>query len=83
MTDAPSPVSASPVERAAAFQDAELQALYAALPVGVAFLGLDLRYQRVNETLARLNGRSVEAHVGASLEEILGEHAPALRAALE
>jgi serine phosphatase RsbU (regulator of sigma subunit) len=83
MTDAPSPVSRSPAERAVAFQDAELQALYAALPVGVAFLGLDLRYQRVNETLARLNGRSVEAHVGASLEEVLGEHAPALRAALE
>ena len=70
-------------EGAGTSQDAELHALYAALPVGVAFLGLDLRYQRVNETLARLNGRSVEAHVGASLEEVLGEHAPALRAALE
>ena len=41
-----------------AFVDAELRALYSALPVGVAFLGPDLRYQRVNETLARLNGRS-------------------------
>ena len=63
--------------------DAELRALYSALPVGVAFLGPDLRYQRVNETLARLNGRSVEAHVGATLEAILGEHAPALRSAME
>src|SRR3954469_14936787 len=63
--------------------DAELRALYSALPVGVAFLGPDLRYQRVNETLARLNGRSAEEHVGASLEEVLGEHAPALRAALQ
>src|SRR5215210_1644872 len=81
MTDAPQHAPAS--EGTGTSQDAELQALYAALPVGVAFLGLDLRYQRVNETLAQLNGRSVDAHVGASLEEVLGEHAPALRAALE
>ena len=65
-----------------AFVDAELRALYSALPVGVAFLSPDLRYQRVNETLARMNGRPVDAHLGASLEEILGEHAPMLRAAL-
>jgi serine phosphatase RsbU (regulator of sigma subunit) len=55
--------------------DAELRALYAALPVGVAFLSPELRYLRVNETLARLNGRSVEEHIGASIEEILGEAA--------
>src|SRR4051794_36991731 len=42
-----------------AFVDAELRALYAALPVGVAFMDPELRYQRVNETLARMNGRSV------------------------
>ncbi|MDA0184022.1 SpoIIE family protein phosphatase [Solirubrobacter phytolaccae] len=66
-----------------AFVDAELQALYAALPVGVAFLSPDLRYQRVNETLARLNGRPVGAHVGASLEDVVGKHAPALRTELE
>src|SRR5207244_196163 len=52
-----------------AFADAELRALYSALPVGVALLSPDLRYQRVNETLARLNGRAVSEHVGASLEE--------------
>ena len=63
--------------------DAELRALYAASPVGVAFLDKDLRYRRVNDTLARMNGRSVEDHMGASLEEILGESAPALREALQ
>ena len=84
MTDAASSASAGPTpEPRSALVNAELQALYSALPVGVAFLGPDLRYHRVNETLARLNGRSVDAHVGASLEEILGEHAPALREALE
>ena len=63
--------------------DAELRALYSALPVGVAFLRPDLRYHRVNETLARLNGRSVEAHVGVSLEEVLGDNAPAVREVLQ
>ena len=84
MTDAASSASAGPTpEPRGALVNAELQALYSALPVGVAFLGPDLRYQRVNETLARLNGRSVDAHVGASLEDVLGEHAPALREALQ
>ena len=69
--------------RRSALFDAELQALYAALPVGVAFLNQDLRYQRVNETLAALNGRSVDAHAGASLEEILGAPAAELRPALQ
>lgn len=33
--------------------DAELRALYSALPGGVALLVPDLRHQRVNETLAQ------------------------------
>jgi serine phosphatase RsbU (regulator of sigma subunit) len=65
------------------FIDAELRALYGALPVGVAFLSRDLRYQRVNSTLAAMNGHSVEDHLGASLEEILGEHAKLARGPLE
>jgi serine phosphatase RsbU (regulator of sigma subunit) len=83
MSDVPPSAPTTAAEHGTAIVDAELQALYSALPVGVAFLGPDLRYQRVNETLARLNGRSVQAHVGATLEEVLGEHAPALRAALQ
>jgi serine phosphatase RsbU (regulator of sigma subunit)/PAS domain-containing protein len=69
--------------RGARFVDAELRALYSALPVGVAFLSPELRYLRVNETLARLNGRPVEEHLGASLEDILGEAAGLVRPALE
>lgn len=62
-----------------ASMDAELRALYAALPVGVAFLSPELRYLRVNENIAQLNGRPADAHVGASLDEMLGPHAPVLR----
>jgi PAS domain S-box-containing protein len=65
------------------FIDAELRALYGALPVGVAFLSPDLRYQRVNETLARMNGRPVEDHLGASIDEILGERAELARQPLQ
>jgi PAS domain S-box-containing protein len=61
--------------RASESVDAQLRAVYTALPMGVAFLTPDLRYQRVNEALARMNGRSVEAHIGATLEEVLGEPA--------
>jgi PAS domain-containing protein len=86
MTDARPPAPAAGPRsnaRGSAFVDAELRALYAALPVGVAFLSPELRYERVNETLARLNGRSVEAHIGASLEDVVGKHAPLLREALQ
>ena len=73
--------------RRSAFVDAELHALYSALPVGVAFLSPELRYRRVNETLARMNERSIEEHIGHSLEEVLGSHAdeltPALRRVLD
>ena len=62
--------------------DAELRALYAALPVGVAFLTPDLRYHRVNETLARMNGRPAAAHAGATLAEVLGPDAAGLERAL-
>jgi pseudouridine synthase len=71
-------VRAEEARRRSAFVDAELGALYSALPVGVAFLDPDLRYPRVNETLAGLNGRTVAAHVGASLRDVLGEAAAGL-----
>jgi hypothetical protein len=55
--------------------DAQLRAIYSALPVGVAFVTPDLRYERVNTALARMNGRPVEAHLGRTVSEVLGEQA--------
>jgi len=40
-------------------------------PTGIALFGADLRFVRVNDALAALNGLSPEAHVGRSLGEIL------------
>src|ERR1700734_3496952 len=33
-------------------------------PIGFAFFGPDLRFRRINETLAGLDGLDLEAHVG-------------------
>ena len=53
-----------------------LDTLLNSAPVGFAFLDHDLRYQRVNNTLAAINGLSAEALLGKTVPEAL----PALAA---
>jgi PAS domain S-box-containing protein len=55
-----------------------LDALLSSAPVGVGFWDRDLRYVRVNEKLAELNGIPAEDHVGKSLREVTSELAPRL-----
>jgi PAS domain S-box-containing protein len=50
---------------------AELEAVYAGAPVGLAVLDRELRYVRVNAQLAALNGRTPEAHVGRTPGEVM------------
>ncbi len=50
---------------------AELETLYDTTPVGLALMDTDLRYLRINETLAQINGLSAEAHVGQLQEQLL------------
>ncbi len=52
---------------------AQLDLLFRGAPVGIGFLDTHLRYVRVNETLARINGIPAEAHPGHTLPELLGE----------
>ncbi len=52
-----------------------LSTLFHRHPAGVAFLDRDLRYLWVNDRLAAIEGRSVEAHLGRTTQEILGEGA--------
>lgn len=40
-------------------------------PVGFAFVDRDLRFQRVNGTLADINGMSVERHLGRRVSEVV------------
>jgi PAS domain S-box-containing protein len=49
-----------------------LDTVFSTAPVGLALVDTNQRYVRVNPALAALNGRSAEAHVGHTLEEVLG-----------
>ncbi|MFH8371602.1 SpoIIE family protein phosphatase [Streptomyces sp. NPDC018031] len=45
--------------------------LVAQSPIGLAVYDTELRYVMVNPALARMNGRSVEEHIGRGLDEML------------
>ncbi len=57
-------------------QLAELKQLYDTAPVGLGFVDTDLRYLRLNEQLASINGRPVAEHIGRTLREVIPEIAP-------
>jgi PAS domain S-box-containing protein len=61
---------------------AELQALYHTAPVGLAFIDTQLRYVRINDQLAAINGKPVEAHIGRSIREMVPEVAPKIESIL-
>lgn len=50
---------------------AKLESLLAASPVGIAFVDRELRYLRINDALAAMNGRPVADHIGRPVAEIL------------
>ncbi|MCV2351813.1 sensor histidine kinase [Paucibacter sp. Y2R2-4] len=65
-----------------------LQTIFGAdSPVGKAVLDRGLRYVFINQTLAAFNGRSIEEHLGRTVEDILPEAfstlAPLLRSVLD
>jgi PAS domain S-box-containing protein len=55
---------------------AELEAIYDSAPIGLCVLDRDLRWVRINERLAEINGFSVQEHLGHSVRELLPELAP-------
>ncbi|WP_329114037.1 SpoIIE family protein phosphatase [Streptomyces sp. NBC_01353] len=62
---------------------AALQSLFTQSPIGLATLGPDLRFLRVNDALARMNGASAEEHLGKRLTEVVpGVNAVALEATM-
>ena len=58
----------------------ELAAIYETAPVGMALLDRELRYVRVNETLACMNGIAAPAHIGKRPAEIVPDIAPLVEA---
>ncbi len=66
---------------------AELETIYSSTPVGLCLLDRELRYVRVNETLARMNGLPAAQHIGRTVRETVPHLAdqvePAFRRVLE
>ncbi len=74
-------------EERAQHELAELEHIYHTAPVGLCLLGADLRYLRINERLAAINGLAVEEHLGRTVWEVIPEAAaffvPLLRRIIE
>jgi PAS domain S-box-containing protein len=56
----------------------EIEAIYSSAPVGLCFIDTDLKFVRLNEHLAQINGLPVSAHIGRTIREVLPESADTL-----
>src|SRR5712692_4887481 len=56
-------------------QFAELEQLYRTAPIGLALVGQNLRYVRVNDALAAMNGIPASEHIGRQLRQIIPDAA--------
>ncbi len=52
-------------------QNAELENIYANIPVGLCLQDENWRYLRINKILADLNGKSIEEHLGKHPQEVI------------
>ncbi len=60
-------------EKEMARQYAELENLYDTTPVGLALTDKDMKWVRINETMAAINGYSVAEHIGTVINDLLPE----------
>ena len=58
-------------ERLVHEQLAELQEIYNSAQIGLCLLDTELNYMRINKYLADLNGRSIDAHIGKNIVDVL------------
>ena len=49
----------------------ELEHLYASAPIGLCLFDRNLRFVRINDRLAEINGISVDDHIGKTVEEVV------------
>jgi PAS domain S-box-containing protein len=52
-------------------QLAEIEVIYQSAPIGLNVLDADLRFVRINQRLADMNGLPIEAHLGRTVREVL------------
>jgi PAS domain S-box-containing protein len=60
-------------EEQARRQLAQIEAIYATAPVGLCFMDTEQRFVNINDRLAEINGKPVEAHLGRTPREVLPE----------
>lgn len=65
------PKESSPVPVSVASPAIELEAIYNSAPIGLCVIARDMRYLRINEWLARMNGKPVAEHIGRTVREVL------------
>jgi PAS domain S-box-containing protein len=58
-------------EKRAMERRAEIEAIYNSAPIGLCIFDRQLRYLRINERLAELNGFPAEDHIGKTVREVL------------
>jgi PAS domain S-box-containing protein len=63
-------------------QVAELEQLYTWTPVGLGLLDSELRFVRVNESLARIHGMGVSEHLGRTIAQLAPDYAAAVEPTL-
>lgn len=63
-------------------QGSLLEAAHRAAPVGLAVIDSQLRFLRINERLAEMNGASEEAHIGRTVQDRLPDLTDQSEAAL-
>ncbi|HIK09516.1 MAG TPA: PAS domain S-box protein [Oscillatoriaceae cyanobacterium M33_DOE_052] len=64
------------LEKELALRQSRFDAFFHNSNVGMAIYDYQLRYQQINEALAEMNGISVAAHLGKTLEEVIPDLAP-------
>ncbi len=52
-------------------RQAEIELIYDSAPIGLCILDCDLRYLRINQRLAEINGLPAEDHIGRTVREVL------------
>lgn len=62
---------------------AELETIYAEAPIGLCVFSPDLRYLRINERLAEINGLPAAEHLGRTIDEVVPALAAQAREILE
>src|SRR6185503_4882069 len=71
LVDLAEPKSTDPAPTAGGIDAALTELLFRTAGVAVAVVDRDLRYVRVNDVLAAMNGRPAAAHIGRTLHEVI------------